>query len=102
MAYTRAEPCSCLPSRSGMELPERIRGALNRAVVRNYQNRSGPPRTQREDLVDWVHAHLHNRKFVVVSNREPYSHVREEGKVHWVRNAGGLTVALDAVARAVG
>ena len=44
-----------------MELPERIRGALNRAVVRNYQNRSGPPRTQREDLVDWVHAHIESR-----------------------------------------
>ncbi len=86
-----------------MELPERIRGALNRAVVRSAQSRSGPPRTTRDDLVAWVHAHLHNRKFVVVSNREPYSHVRgENGDVHVMRNAGGLTVALDAVAQAVG
>ncbi len=39
---------------------------------------------------------------VVVSNREPYSHTREGGRIRWVRNAGGLTVALDAVMRPLG
>src|SRR5258705_11277853 len=86
-----------------MALPPRIRGALNRAAVRNHQARSGPPRTTQADLVAWVHAHLRNRRLVVVSNREPYSHVRDENDgIRWIRNAGGLTVALDAVARAVG
>ena len=85
-----------------MELPPRIRGALNRAAVRNHQARSGPSRTTQADLVAWVHEHLRNRRLVVVSNREPYSHVYEQGEIRWVRNAGGLTVALDAVARAVG
>jgi trehalose 6-phosphate synthase len=39
---------------------------------------------------------------VVVSNREPYSHLREHGGVRVQRNSGGLVVALDAVARSVG
>ena len=85
-----------------MDIPDRIREALNRAAVRNHQRSTGPPRTSREDLVAWVQGHLRGRRLVVVSNREPYSHVREGGHVRWVRNAGGLTVALDAVARAVG
>jgi len=38
----------------------------------------------------------------VVSNREPYSHVQDGHGVRWVRNAGGLTVALDAVVQAMG
>jgi trehalose 6-phosphate synthase len=85
-----------------MDLPDRIRGALNRAAVRQHHAQTGPPRTTREDLVSWVHDHLRGRKLVVVSNREPYSHVRDDSGVRVVRNAGGLTVALDAVARAVG
>jgi trehalose 6-phosphate synthase len=81
---------------------ERIRGALSRAAVRTQQRNSGPPRTTRENLVEWARAHLHDRKLVVVSNREPYSHVRTGHRVSVLRNAGGLTVALDAVAQALG
>jgi trehalose 6-phosphate synthase len=75
---------------------------LSLAAIRSQQRQSGPPRTTREDLVAWARAHLSGRRLVVVSNREPYSHVRDEGGIRWVRNAGGLTVALDAVARALG
>ena len=39
---------------------------------------------------------------VVVSNREPYSHTREDGEVVVSRSAGGLTTALDDVASALG
>ena len=85
-----------------MEIPERIRGALSRAAIRSRQRSSGPPRTTREDLVAWAHAHLRDHRFVVVSNREPYSHVKDGDGVRVVRNAGGLTVALDAVAQALG
>jgi trehalose 6-phosphate synthase len=81
---------------------ERLRGALSRAAVRSHQRNSGPPRTTREELVEWARTHLRDRKLVVVSNREPYSHTRHGDGVHWVRNAGGLTVALDAVSRALG
>jgi trehalose 6-phosphate synthase len=85
-----------------MKPVDRIRGALSRAAVRTQQRSSGPPRTTREDLVAWARAHLHDRKLVVVSNREPYSHVHAGQRVNVVRNAGGLTVALDAVVQALG
>ena len=40
------------------------------------------------------------RPLVVVSNREPYQHVREEdGSVKWTPTAGGVAVALDALMR---
>ena len=85
-----------------MELPDRLRTALNRAAVRSQQRQEGPPRSTREQLVEWARAHLASRRLVVVSNREPYSHVRVGGGVKWTRNAGGLTVALDAVSQALG
>ncbi len=85
-----------------MGIQDRIVGALTRAAIVNRQRSDGPPRTTREDLADWARAHLAGRRFVVVSNREPYSHVRGEGGVRVVRNAGGLTVALDSVAQALG
>src|SRR5262245_61566001 len=85
-----------------MEPLDRIRGALSRAAARQKTPHDGPPRTEREDLAEWARAHLSGRTVVVVSNREPYSHVREGRAVRWMRNAGGLTVALDAVSQALG
>lgn len=85
-----------------MNFPQRARHALGRAAVRTAQRASGPPRSTRDHLVAWARAHLPDRQLVVVSNREPYSHLREPGGIRWVRNAGGLTVALDAVMQALG
>ena len=85
-----------------MDFAERAKAALNIAAIRNQQRSDGPPRTTRADLVDWARAHLPGRELVVVSNREPYSHQREGGQIQVVRNAGGLTVALDAVMQALG
>ncbi len=63
----------------------------------------GPPRTTREDLIAWARAHMAGRRLVVASNREPWSHMRTaDGGIRVVRNAGGLVVALDAVAQALG
>ena len=56
----------------------------------------------REDLVEWAKAHLPGPKVIVVSNREPFSHHHDGGEIRAVRNAGGLTVALDAVMQALG
>jgi trehalose-6-phosphate synthase len=84
------------------QIPERIRGALSRAAVRSDQRSAAPPRTTREGLVEWARAHLRDKQLVVVSNREPYSHLRSPEGVRVVRNSGGLTVALDAVAQAMG
>jgi alpha,alpha-trehalose-phosphate synthase [UDP-forming] len=85
-----------------MESSDRLRGALRRAATRAALRGASPDRTTSGDLRAWARGHLGARRFVVVSNREPYSHVRDTDGVRVVRNAGGLTVALDAVARALG
>ena len=64
-----------------MEQTDRIRDALSRAALRTQQRASGPPRTSREDLVSWARTHLRGHQLVVVSNREPYSHVHLDGGV---------------------
>jgi trehalose 6-phosphate synthase len=78
---------------------DRLRGALSRAAARQNND---PPRTGRDDLVTWARAHMSGRKLVIASNREPYSHERDGDAIRVVRNAGGLTVALDAVSQALG
>ncbi len=85
-----------------MALSERVREALSRAADRTHARARGPQRTTREDLVAWAKAHLSNRQLVIVSNREPWSHVHSGDSIRAVRNAGGLTVAMDAVAQALG
>lgn len=45
---------------------------------------------------------LGDRRFVVVSNREPYIHTYGDGALQVLRPASGLTVALDPVMQAVG
>lgn len=73
-----------------------------RAAIQPPSRFGGPLRTSQQDLVAWAHAHLPGRKLVVVSNREPYSHQHSAEGIRVVRNAGGLTVALDAVMQALG
>jgi len=85
-----------------MEFTARARAALHRAAVRSQQRDAGPPRSTREDLVAWARANLPDRRLIVVSNREPYSHHHDGEGIRVVRNAGGLTVALDAVMQALG
>ncbi len=85
-----------------MGIADRTRSALTRAAIRSQQRNEGPPRTTRADLVEWAQAHLPDRRLVVVSNREPYSHIHDGDHTRWVRNAGGVTVALDAVMQALG
>jgi trehalose 6-phosphate synthase len=56
----------------------------------------------RESLRQLVRRRLGRRKFVVVSNREPYLHVYRNGRIEWIRPASGVTTALDPVLRATG
>jgi len=78
-------------------------GAPTTGVPRGVRARAeGPPRTTRPDLARWARDHMPDRELIVVSNREPYSHQRLRGGIRAVRNAGGLTVALDAVMQALG
>jgi trehalose 6-phosphate synthase len=84
------------------DFPNRVRAALSRAAAREQVRRDSPPHSTQEDLVRWARQHLAGTKLVVVSNREPYSHLRTGEGVRWVRNPGGLTVALDSIASALG
>jgi len=84
---------------SGLDL---LRRASQRALDKARSRAESPPYMRREELARWARDHLEGLKVAVVSNREPYSHVREDGEIRWLRNAGGLTVALDAVAQAIG
>ncbi len=43
-----------------------------------------------------------NRELVLVSNREPYTHEREDGELRVVRPTGGLTSALDPMMASIG
>ncbi len=45
---------------------------------------------------------LGDRELIVASNRQPYSHVREDGDITVSRPAGGLTTALDPVMQSAG
>ncbi|HVW08108.1 MAG TPA: trehalose-6-phosphate synthase [Bryobacteraceae bacterium] len=56
----------------------------------------------RERLQTVVTEHLNGVKLIVVSNREPYIHVHEEGRIVCTQAASGLTTALDPILRASG
>ncbi|MBU0762470.1 MAG: trehalose-6-phosphate synthase, partial [Candidatus Altiarchaeota archaeon] len=57
---------------------------------------------KKEDLAKLVKSKIGDSLFVVVSNREPYMHLREEETIHCVRPASGMAVALDSVMKACG
>jgi len=45
---------------------------------------------------------MNGARLIVVANREPYIHVHQDGGIHCLRPASGLTTALDPVMRACG
>ncbi|MFZ5863726.1 MAG: alpha,alpha-trehalose-phosphate synthase (UDP-forming) [Nitrospirota bacterium] len=53
-----------------------------------------------ERLKEFVRTKLESRAFVLVSNREPYIHMRRGKAVEWVVPASGLVTALEPVMRA--
>jgi trehalose 6-phosphate synthase len=55
-----------------------------------------------ERLKQFAKMRLGERPLVVVSNREPVSHVWKEGQIHVVTPASGLVTAMDPVMRACG
>ncbi len=56
----------------------------------------------RDRLLDLARDRFQDTLLVVVANREPYAHGREEGRIRWIRPASGLVTALDPVMRACG
>jgi trehalose-6-phosphate synthase len=58
------------------------------------------PQETVETLRQLIRTRLRGNKFIAVSNREPYVHVWNDGRLEWLRPASGLTVAVDPVMRA--
>lgn len=56
----------------------------------------------KERLEHVAQTRLNGAKLIVVANREPYIHRFSQGKIEWIRPAGGLTTALDPVMKACG
>jgi len=71
-----------------------------RALMRDI--RSGALAWTPESLRHILHDDLHGGEVIVVSNREPYLHVRSEGRIEVRRPASGLVTALEPVMRACG
>lgn len=78
----------------------KIVGASSRAAARVAQLAEFSHITTRQSLLELVGKKLKGRNLLLVSNREPYAHVLKDGSLRCIRNAGGLTIALDSVARA--
>jgi len=55
-----------------------------------------------ERLKVYVRARLADKKLIVVSNREPYMHVRRGKQVECISPASGLVTAIDPILRACG
>lgn len=53
-------------------------------------------------LVDFYREKLGDRPLIVVSNREPYQHIYDEGEIRCICPPSGLTVGLDPIMRATG
>ncbi len=80
---------SLLTARSAAEEEARLRNAS--------ESRWTPVR-----LKEHVTAVLRGRPIVVVSNREPYLHVRQGRQIQWHVPPGGLVTAMEPVLRACG
>jgi alpha,alpha-trehalose-phosphate synthase [UDP-forming] len=78
----------------------KITEASSRAAGRVEKLREFSHITTRDSLLELVGKKLKDRKLLLVSNREPYAHVLKGDGVAVIRNAGGLTIALDSIARA--
>lgn len=55
-----------------------------------------------ERLKEHVRQEIADRNLIIVSNREPYMHVRQGNNIECVVPAGGLVTALDPILRACG
>ena len=57
----------------------------------------------RESLNEFIHSRMDGYRFIVVSNREPYSHhYKEDGSIECRQPASGMATALEPVMRATG
>ncbi len=85
-------------AKMGKELDEARRTAEQEARLR-WQGQS---RWTPERLRNHVQVILHGRPFVLIANREPYTHVREGEKIRCLMPASGLVTAVEPILRACG
>lgn len=55
-----------------------------------------------ERLKEYLRLELRGKTLYVISNREPYMHIREGQQIKWIIPAGGIVTALDPVLRMCG
>lgn len=90
-----------------MESPD----AFKKSLIRLYEaSKTAATRAQTLDnfshittnasLLELIAKKLKSRKLIIVSNREPYAHLFKGDQITAIRTAGGLTTALDSIARA--
>ncbi len=84
----------------------RLAGTMQRAQAAAEQEAAlrlaGETIWTEERLKQFVNLRLDGRPLVVVSNREPVSHVRTRGRIQALVPASGLVTAMDPVMRACG
>ena len=54
----------------------------------------------KKDLQAFIKDKMSDYLFIVVSNRQPYSHVFRKGKIECLRGAGGVVTAIDPIMQA--
>lgn len=74
------------------------RAAQNEAMLRQKGESLWTP----ERLKEHIKAKMGGRPLFVVSNREPYMHIKEGNEVRVIVPAGGLVTALDPIMKAAG
>jgi len=74
---------------------------LIRDLERQYRPLDGSQRIwDQQALRSTLRSEMHGHEVIVVSNREPYIHIRDDGGIRLQRPASGLVTALEPVMRA--
>jgi len=90
------QPGSKALSPIARDLADLVRELETERRIRDESQMSWVPDTLRGILRDDLHGH----EILIVSNREPYIHVRRAGAIEVLRPASGLVTALEPVMRA--
>ncbi len=85
-----------------LQLSRQLHEARKSAEEEARLRLAGMSRWTAERLREHVRVILHGRSFLVVANREPYTHVKEGGRIKCVTPASGLVTAVEPILRACG
>ena len=95
-----------LPTSSRLESPHGPAYHVKECLQRQAPEENGATHNQNAwdalSLRRLVRERLPGQQIMVVSNRQPHSHIRDKGRVRIEQTAGGLVTALEPVIRACG